>query len=426
MAIQYPKTTHVTLPSVEKVNILRDPPRSITTRRVDREQLTTRLNELIDGSGDRACETIRVYARGVNPMVSVEYSNVSNNAGSRISVGNNFVNGGLQNTSIPVRSASLPYKAFDNGAFRPPIRGPRDLLPLSRLPRAWFTTMAQPGYVDYSKTKYCPTKFRMIKDLLNTFELQPTKSVKLEKPIMENYRMMESVNERHINVEADAGTNTLGSFLRDQHDLGKGINDNVIEAYADTNPSLPVSHGLEGIEINRSKYTHDFLNYSAATNPSIEGTTQTLDQIGFNEARHIQNPVHYQRLTNPTAQRPGVTFLGDMGTPELSKVLPAYSLGTNVSDPTIQNTVRHHNELQYRRNLPQTSAATNNVGTQQFEEASSRSVRLNPTASSRVMQSFSSGGAQPTFERAEVYVNGPNPEREKMRKFLNEQQFGRW
>ena len=71
---------------------------------------------------DRFSENIKIYARGVNPSVSVSYNNTG------ITNGTN---------AMPQKQAHLPYKAFDNGAFRPPIieGGLTQLLPQSRLNR---------------------------------------------------------------------------------------------------------------------------------------------------------------------------------------------------------------------------------------------------------------------------------------------------
>ena len=72
----YGKTS---LPSVESwsqnMNILKDPPKSIHTRRIDKTGTTSSRTVMIDESGDRASGCINVYARGVNPMVSVSYNN---------------------------------------------------------------------------------------------------------------------------------------------------------------------------------------------------------------------------------------------------------------------------------------------------------------------------------------------------------------
>ena len=70
------------LPSVSNwgtnMNILRDPPKSITTRRKIKVGDTSALTETINDSGDRVCEAIQKFARGVNPSVSVSYSTHGN------------------------------------------------------------------------------------------------------------------------------------------------------------------------------------------------------------------------------------------------------------------------------------------------------------------------------------------------------------
>lgn len=116
------------LPSVESWgtnnNILKDPPKSITTRRRDKVGSNSSIMEDIDMSGDRIAEAIRAYPRGVNPMVGVSY-NGQGNAG--IGTGQALYTLG--------RQAKLPYPVMKDGAFRPPILAPVDLLPLSRMPR---------------------------------------------------------------------------------------------------------------------------------------------------------------------------------------------------------------------------------------------------------------------------------------------------
>ena len=205
MSIQYPKSEHVTLPSVEgwgsNSNILRDPPKSITTRRIDKVFENTDINQLVEDSGDRICEGISVYSRGVNPMVSISYDNNSNNAGMSGNV-----------TSFSNRpQARLPYPAFQGGAFRPPIYTQRDLLPLSRLPRTWFSTLSTPGFVDFSKTQQKPNDYRAIKDMLNIYDIKPNKTANIERPIIENFKMMNAINDKHINIDANSGYN--GTYL---------------------------------------------------------------------------------------------------------------------------------------------------------------------------------------------------------------------
>jgi hypothetical protein len=202
--IQYPKHEHMTLGSVENwgsnTNILRDPPKSIFTRRIDKVGQNTDITELIDSSDDRAAEGINVYARGVNPMVSVSYNNQSNNAG---------ISGNPTATSGKTQ-AFLPYTIMNEGAFRPPVRNPRDLIPLSRLPRVWFSANALPSAVDYSKTKQQPSNYRAVKDasdMVKAFDIRPNQSANISVKSLEHFRSnpKTAINERHINVSASAG-----------------------------------------------------------------------------------------------------------------------------------------------------------------------------------------------------------------------------
>jgi len=121
-----------TLPSVEmwgtNMNILKDPPKGIFTRRNDKVGQTQGTLIAQEESGDRIAECINVYARGVNPMVSVSYDNYSNNSGAH---------GTLRNQGV-----KLPYRPE---VFRPPVLRAEDLMPLSRQPRNWFYALTNPS-----------------------------------------------------------------------------------------------------------------------------------------------------------------------------------------------------------------------------------------------------------------------------------------
>lgn len=118
-------------------NIIRDPPKSITTRRIDKPSQTSCLTEEIDDSYDRICENIMYFARGVNPSVSVSYSNY----------GNGNTNGNVSNGT----QASLPYKIMKDGAFVPPVLKQEDLLPLSRLRRPNTKITSAANFIDFTK-----------------------------------------------------------------------------------------------------------------------------------------------------------------------------------------------------------------------------------------------------------------------------------
>ena len=154
MSYQKSKRTHVTLPSVEGVNILRDPPRSVTTRRITKVGQDDTLLNLQDGSGDRVAEAIKVYARGQNPMVEVAYSNNTNVSGQGSIAG-----------ATRRAQASLPYKVMDGGAFRAPIVAPTSLLPLSRLPRTHTYAASNPQFVDFTKRLTCGTNAKNTRDV---------------------------------------------------------------------------------------------------------------------------------------------------------------------------------------------------------------------------------------------------------------------
>ncbi len=188
--IQYPKNTHTTLPSVvgfnSTMNILRDPPKSIVSTYKVKVGEDNRLLDWIDGSGSRTCEGITHYARGSNPMVSVDYSNNGNNGGQMIRM-----EGAIGTSQRAIggggRQAYLPYRVAKDGAFRPPILTPQDLLPLSRLPRlpskydiniGSSQTVMDLGMGDL----YCNKDLRQVRsDIIKTF-IEPKQIFNIELP----------------------------------------------------------------------------------------------------------------------------------------------------------------------------------------------------------------------------------------------------
>ena len=128
----------MTLPSVVgglgTTNVIKDPPKSITTRRIDKVGSNMDLLNYVQNTPNRLCDTILRFSRGTNPMTGITMTNNGGNAGG------NFVQGRRTGSGV---QASLPRKIMVNGAFRPPIVDPRDLLPLSRQPRS---TTSVPTY----------------------------------------------------------------------------------------------------------------------------------------------------------------------------------------------------------------------------------------------------------------------------------------
>ena len=444
MAIQYPKLEHVTLPSVDgfngSLNILRDPPKSIFTKRIDKVGQNNDLNNLIDGSSDRMNEGILVYARGVNPMVSVSYNNNSNNAGS-------YTNAGA-------RQAYLPYRIADKGAFRPPIRSLRDLLPLSRQPRAWFQALSNPGFIDYAKKKHIPTKFRMIKDTLKSEEVKPNYSIKIEKPILENYKMQNEINNKHISIEAFSGHRTmdLSNFTRENVDQYKGIQENYEQVNATTNKQQHRSQNLENIEINKGQYIQDKNYYETLSNPSlqtnqgIEGLSidkdqyiqdknyydfvvnrgrdinvKTLDQLIGNNKENIKNILQYEQ---ESGKQTGYTLLTDIPEMNLEYHMPQFPVDSSLNDPTVYKRVEHQNKIELYDNLPKVSTIRNVTKIEDmnnFEYGSSRQFNLPETMKKG---EFLNSSSKPTLNRFEIQFRS-DPNKEKIRKYLNDNQFTR-
>lgn len=127
--IQYPKKTSYTLDGREEPHIFRDPPKSIHTRRRDNVEIGDIMYQ-IEEDNSRINEGVNEFARGVNPMVAVSYSNHGN---------------GATTTSLNQNQASNPYKVAKDGAFRPPMYMIEDLLPLSRMRRDRYSVTSNPS-----------------------------------------------------------------------------------------------------------------------------------------------------------------------------------------------------------------------------------------------------------------------------------------
>ena len=492
MAIQYPKLEHVTLPSVDgfngSLNILRDPPKSIFTKRIDKVGQNNDITNLVDDSGDRMNEGILVYSRGVNPMVSVSYDNNSNNAGSftnsSFGYGSN-INQGHLNRSF---QAKLPYRVMDRGAFRPPIRSQFDLLPLSRQPRAWFSALSNPGYVDYTKKKYLPTKFRMIKDLLLSTDtpITPNKSVKIEKGILENMKMKNAINDKHINIEGFSGKRTLdhSNFTRENVDMYKGIQENYEQVNATTNKQRDISHNLNNMSINEKNYIGDKTYYESATNRSLQ-TTHGLDGMRIQENGYIQDRDYYESTTNPSLQtthgldgieidqdryindkeyydfsvnkgqninvktidqlnsnnktsvkdvmqyqldagkQTGYTLLTSIPDIHLESHIEAHDVKANYNDPRVYKRVQHENKITLQENTPKINTVRNVTRIEDmnnFDYGSSRNYKLPEKINKG---EFTNVGVKPTTDRSEIQFRS-DPHKENIRKYVNNVQFSRF
>lgn len=179
----------VTLPAVESwgsnMNILRDPPKQIFTRKIDKV-FDTQITELMAEASvnDRYCENIEVYPRGINPSVSVSYGNYGNNGGKLLHFGSdkNKLGGWTDEAGRSQQwkacqvsngntMAKYPYRLDLDGDFRPPMYPRERLEALSRAPRNVTNLYTNPftvKFIDNNSCDTCEHKRAIITDILNT------------------------------------------------------------------------------------------------------------------------------------------------------------------------------------------------------------------------------------------------------------------
>jgi len=281
----------ISLPSVESwgtnMNILRDPPKSIHTRRVEKVGETNSIAQMIDDSGGRVNEAIQVYARGVNPFVSVSYNNDGNNGGQQ--------SGGI--TVGGVQSAKLPYKIMRDGAFRPPILLQEDLVPLSRIPRGRTSAISNAGFTDFSR------KLREVGDAKDTKEVKTTKINGTIRPTAV-YRIDRSaqkpfevkyVIQPFIKTSVNSGIRTMDITQIEGGKPTKEIGDNNLHAWAQANYT-DVRHVDNNI-LNTDRYTQEPLTHSVVSN-IYNGRNYTADSSEMSTGRYMQDPLTHSVVSN--------------------------------------------------------------------------------------------------------------------------------
>ena len=400
MSISYNAITNygkVTLPSVEtwstNMNILRDPPKSITTRKIDKVGETSEITQMIQESGDRVCEGISVYAKGVNPMVGISYNNYGNNSGTR---GNNHA----------PKNAFLPHRIMKDGAFRPEVKDQRQLLPLSRQPRNVTSLQSQPGFIDFTKKISCPSdKIQGVKKNEDTlkYSIRPTAVYKIELPIenqdikrvtknpiiidmktqkQSKFRKngnMEISNKINSNtLKIDSNINKIGFKKNIQTNIvTENYTQDVLHSNAISNLKNTFTKNNTDMNINSENYTQDVLHSSANTNISQNINVTPIDNLYFdnhnlktlNNIEHNTNHIGYNKIDY---------IHKDI---EIEKNIPIYNANTNIGYNIYKKPIEHVNERIYLNNRPSTNAITNigNKQIQKIDTINSRDYNLKPT-----------------------------------------------
>ena len=224
MSYQRPKWKSYTLPSVEPVPlILRDPPKSIHTRKKERVDMSN-VTYMLRNDDTRINEGINYLQRGINPMVDVMYNNVGGGGGGRT-------------LSLPTVQASLPYKIMKDGAFRPPLFTQEDILPLSRMRRPETSAITNPGIRDgfvihnlMDMVDKEQIKDSINKEKINYISVRPTAVYRMELPqeVFTSY----AINDNTLQMSASAGFRGHNRDDRLTEDPTKSIIDNPLQMSA--------------------------------------------------------------------------------------------------------------------------------------------------------------------------------------------------
>ena len=300
-------------------NILKDPPRGIYTRKINRVGFDSEITEAIDASENRNAECIKVYARSTNPHVSVMYQNA-----------NNSNSGSSSNTNQT--PASLPYKLSDS--FRPPVQSQYQLQPLSRQPRIWTSAWSQPGFTDFSKKiNNCGcTDIKYTIKPLETSDVQTNIRAPYDittQEVMTPHKFRDTGTlsyEAHTNPSSSCSNGTLiGEFelpTQYTHDRLKGDFHTAKRGYSRTN----FMHDQKELE-RKHPLTEGFTNRSGVGDNAVSGRERKILQkpgFGGYEAR---------------AQMPSIERVQELYRPfETQKA----SLGKTASDQFFDRCMQQH------------------------------------------------------------------------------------
>ena len=269
MSLSYPIVNRgkVTLPSVEgfagNLNIQKNPPASIMTRRRDRVGDNNDITQMMDDS-DRSTEAILRFSRGVNPSVSVSYSN---NGGSTMNFGN--------------QQAKLPYTINKDGDFRQKQFAPYDLIALSRIPRDTTSAITNPGISHQNKeldNTRNQTAGRNVKQTIASSHVRSKHNYMIQKPLnVEGFTInnnIQDVLQKNTTTTSTSTDRTMLNVLEPTN----GINDNLLYAFAEANKRG--TNYVNNNIVDPNRYLQDTNPHSVFSNIGTQfdnGSQNTID-----------------------------------------------------------------------------------------------------------------------------------------------------
>jgi hypothetical protein len=389
-----------TLPSVEdwglrgNQSILKDPPKSITTRRIDKVNQDGSLNEMLYHSGDRFAENLNVYARGVNPMVAVEYGNVGSFTVSGNGKGSGNGSGAFGNGA----PGKLPYRILTDGAFRPPILRMEQLMPLSRQPRLATKCMTSPQFIDYSKKVLCdPSSIDALPRQVHSKAMHantvPTRVVKFQEPVREHFEV-KYVIENPIRPSAVVNMSAKANLQQENME-------HLRQANKDINK---YSYSANANGMSHQNYIHDDIHLERNM-PSYEAKavrTRNIQNIiqADNELELTSNLPTYQAATAKTSNH--YTRLDANGEIILERNVPEYDAFTNMNDNRKFKRVDADNEYEFNsKTIANDVVATKT--SQITKTDNSRGEYSLPSTLS--VGGFNAKAARPALDRNENLIN---------------------
>lgn len=411
MAISYSGITSygkTGLPSVKSWgsnnNIIRAPPRSITTRKIDKVGDDSSIQQQIQDSDDRTCESIKVYPRGVNQMVSVSYSNTG------------FKTSASGNNSNNTQAYSM-HPVMKDGAFRYPERTSEQDTPLSRLPRAWTSASTVPSFIDFSKRLHVQRdgeKMREIKDITQT-NVQPTRVYRKDtaQPFQVKY-----IIKNPIKVSATSGTRTLDITTQVVKVPTKGACGNVTgNIHMETNQVGVYTKDSSENNLDPRRYLQDVRALNVQTNAS---SNKVVYDVGNSVDIRTKDLLNITYDTGKSQTSIGGKHLST--THNLKRSLPEYYAYTNKQRDIHVKTVESKS-APLTNNRPNASVVTNNTKIGDHSQNTSREYRLEPSLK---LGGFDGRASLPQQNRTESsYSQSINDRKNKLSSSATQQQFER-
>ena len=372
-------TAKTSLPSVEgwgsNNNIIREPPRSIMTRKIDKVGSNMDLANDYESSFDRVNEAIQVYARGVNPMVGVNY----NNAGS----------GGISGAQ-----GHSPYPVNKDGAFRPPVQTPSQKVALSRQPREWTSAHTQKQLIDYSKKLEEKAPARAT-HAIQTMDVKPSKSYNIQPNFTTAPSEVKYVIQNPVIVTASSGVRTMDITNRKALPPTKGASGVILNGSLFTTKNAPNIVNSPNTVLDASRYVN-------AEIPQISVSATPSSSTAGKGDRELDHSIVEKSTRNGVT----ISYIVPKARPTESNVLnnniflarnhPEYSVdSTRASNVHVSPTEQKVREQ--TRNMPEYSATTTKTKIGDGSLNSTRNVELKPSLTN--VGSTQNSGIRPTTER---------------------------